>query len=64
MGASARPHASSTGSATAADVAYAALWLASDEAAWVTGLAVNVDGGDAVFAESPRRRRAVEARLA
>jgi 3-oxoacyl-[acyl-carrier protein] reductase len=48
----------------AADVAYAALWLASDEAAWVTGLAVNVDGGDAVFAESPRRRRAVEARLA
>ena len=48
----------------AADVAYAALWLASDEAAWVTGLAVNVDGGDAVFADSPMRRRAVEARFA
>ena len=48
----------------AADVAYAALWLASDEAAWVTGLAVNVDGGDAVFADSPMRRRAVEARMA
>lgn len=48
----------------AADVAYAALWLASDEAAWVTGLAVNVDGGDAVFADSPMRRGAVEARLA
>ena len=48
----------------AADVAYAALWLASDEAAWVTGSAVNVDGGDAVFADSPMRRRAVESRLA
>lgn len=41
------------------DVAYAALWLASDEAAWVTGLALVVDGGDEVFVESPIRREAV-----
>lgn len=41
------------------DVAYAALWLASDEAAWVTGLALAVDGGDEVFVESPIRRDAV-----
>lgn len=47
----------------ATDVAYAALWLASDESAWVSGLAVNVDGGDAVFADSPVRRRAVKERL-
>lgn len=27
------------------DIAYAALWLASDEASWVTGLTIPVDGG-------------------
>ncbi len=47
----------------AADAAYAALWLASDEAAWVTGLVVDIDGGDAVFANSPTRRQAVKALL-
>jgi NAD(P)-dependent dehydrogenase (short-subunit alcohol dehydrogenase family) len=30
---------------TPEDVAYAALWLASDEAAWVTGIELVVDGG-------------------
>ncbi len=29
-----------------ADFAYAALYLASDEAAWITGIALPVDGGD------------------
>jgi 3-oxoacyl-[acyl-carrier protein] reductase len=27
------------------DIAYAALYLASDEAGWVTGQVLNVDGG-------------------
>jgi NAD(P)-dependent dehydrogenase (short-subunit alcohol dehydrogenase family) len=27
------------------DIAKAAVWLASDEAAWVTGVALPVDGG-------------------
>jgi len=27
------------------DVAYAALYLASDEAKWITGLPLSVDGG-------------------
>ena len=27
------------------DIAYAALYLASDEASWVTGVCLNVDGG-------------------
>ena len=38
------------------DVAYAALWLCSDEAAWVTGLELTIDGGDALFIDSPSRR--------
>ena len=38
------------------DVAYAALWLCSDEAAWVTGLELTVDGGDSLFIDSPIRR--------
>ncbi|MAG63615.1 hypothetical protein CMO84_08845 [Candidatus Woesearchaeota archaeon] len=46
-----------------ADVAYAALWLASDEAAWVTGLSLAVDGGDEIFVDSPVRRGATRSRL-
>ena len=38
------------------DVAYAALWLCSDEAAWVTGLELTIDGGDSLFIDSPARR--------
>ena len=38
---------------TAWDVAWAALYLASDEARWVTGVALPVDGG--VIVDSPRR---------
>lgn len=38
------------------DVAYAALWLCSDEAAWVTGLELTIDGGDSLFIDSPVRR--------
>ncbi len=37
------------------DVAYAALYLASDEAAWVTGAELIVDGGDAVLTSYPDR---------
>ena len=44
----------------AADVAYAALYLCSDEAAWVTGLVLDVDGGDHVLVHSPLRQAAVE----
>jgi len=44
----------------AADVAYAALYLCSDEAAWVTGLVLDVDGGDHILASSPLRQAAVE----
>ncbi len=38
------------------DVAYSALWLCSDEAAWVTGLELTIDGGDSLFIDSPSRR--------
>lgn len=38
------------------DVAYGALWLCSDEAAWVTGLELTIDGGDSLFIDSPSRR--------
>lgn len=38
------------------DVAYAALWLCSNEAAWVTGLELTIDGGDSLFIDSPIRR--------
>jgi len=37
------------------DIAYAALYLASDEAAWLTGQALGVDGGDDVLARSEAR---------
>ncbi|MCY3553453.1 MAG: SDR family NAD(P)-dependent oxidoreductase [Candidatus Poribacteria bacterium] len=42
------------------DVAYAALWLCSDEAAWVTGLELTIDGGDSLFIDSPIRRAILE----
>ena len=45
------------------DIAYAALWLCSDEAAWVTGLEVTIDGGDSLFVDSPVRRDALAARF-
>lgn len=38
------------------DVAYAVLWLLSDEASWVTGADIPIDGGDAVCAQPPERR--------
>lgn len=38
------------------DVAFAALWLCSDEAAWVTGLELTIDGGDGLFIDSSIRR--------
>lgn len=40
---------------TAPDVAYAVLYLASDEAGWVTGVELTVDGGDDVLVEPARR---------
>lgn len=42
------------------DVAYCALWLCSDEASWVTGQVITIDGGDSVFIDSPSRRAAVD----
>ena len=45
------------------DAAYAALWLCSDEAAWITGLEVTVDGGDSMFIDSPVRRGALRERF-
>lgn len=42
------------------DVAYAALWLCSDEASWVTGLELTIDGGDSLFIDSPIRRGVLE----
>lgn len=38
------------------DIAYGALWLCSDEAAWVTGLELTIDGGDSLFIDSSIRR--------
>jgi 3-oxoacyl-[acyl-carrier protein] reductase len=43
----------------AIDVAYCAAWLCSDEAAWVTGQEIAIDGGDSVFVDSPVRRAAL-----
>ena len=44
------------GYGTGPDVAYAALWLISDEASWVTGIDVVIDGGDSVGAQPPQRQ--------
>jgi NAD(P)-dependent dehydrogenase (short-subunit alcohol dehydrogenase family) len=41
----------------AVDVAYAVLYLCSDEAAWVTGVCLRVDGGDDVLLTPAERRR-------
>ncbi|WP_231699414.1 SDR family NAD(P)-dependent oxidoreductase [Limnochorda pilosa] len=50
-----RKHLAGYGSA--ADIAYAALYLLSDEASWVTGTELIVDGGDDVMATPPERGR-------
>lgn len=44
------------------DVAYCALWLCSDEAVWVTGQVITIDGGDSIFVQSPSRRDALAGR--
>jgi NAD(P)-dependent dehydrogenase (short-subunit alcohol dehydrogenase family) len=36
------------------DIAYAALYFASDESAWVTGQNLVIDGGSDIFADRPR----------
>jgi len=38
------------------DVAYAALYFASDESAWVTGADLTVDGGDAAMSQFPDKK--------
>ena len=42
------------------DIAYAALYLSSDESAWLTGQTINIEGGDDLFVDSPVRRAALE----
>jgi 3-oxoacyl-[acyl-carrier protein] reductase len=44
------------------DIAYAALYLSSDESAWLTGQVINIEGGDDLFVGSPLRRTALEGR--
>ncbi len=36
------------------DVAFVALFLASDESCWITGETISVDGGEGTFADIPR----------
>ena len=45
------------------DIANAALWLASDEASFVTGQAIAVDGGLSAEADSRMRNQIVTANL-
>ena len=42
------------------DIAYAALYLSSDESAWLTGQVISIEGGDDQFVGSPLRRSALE----
>ena len=49
-----RTHLAGYGSAV--DIAYAALYLLSDEASWVTGAELVIDGGDDVRTTPPRRQ--------
>ena len=42
------------------DIAYAALYLSSDESAWLTGQVISIEGGDDLFVGSPLRRSALE----
>lgn len=42
------------------DIAYAALYLSSDESAWLTGQTISIEGGDDLFVDSPTRRSALE----
>ena len=42
------------------DIAYAALYLSSDESAWLTGQTINIEAGDDLFVNSNLRRSALE----
>ncbi|MBL8055683.1 MAG: SDR family oxidoreductase, partial [Anaerolineales bacterium] len=49
-----RPHPALARQGQPEDIAHAALFLASDEARWITGQTLVVDGGDEVLAGQPR----------
>lgn len=50
-----QPRTHLAGYGSAVDIAYGALYLLSDEASWVTGAELVIDGGDDVAATPPRR---------